>query len=71
MERTIMSSSSGKGIAVLALLISLIALWLSWTAYDRTADEALEETIRQRVQEMAEQIERTIRREGEVTQQVE
>lgn len=48
---------SGKGIAWLALLVATIALLLSWVAYNRTAEQALEDTIKEKVQEAVGQIE--------------
>jgi len=57
-------SSSGKGIAWLALLVATIALMLAWVSYNRTADQALEDTIKEKVQEAVEQVETRMRREG-------
>ncbi len=56
---------SGRGIAWVALLVATIALLLAWVSYNRTAEQALEETIKEKVQEAVEQIESRVRRDGD------
>jgi hypothetical protein len=56
-------SNSSKTIAWIALTIATLAFTLAWVAYNRTADQALEETIKEKVQEAVAQVETRLRRE--------
>lgn len=54
--------AAGRGttfVAWLALILAVLALWLAWTAYDRTGGD-LDERIRQEVQQGAQNVEESL-----------
>ena len=46
----------GNNVAWLALVIACIALWLSWSNYNRTNEVRLEDTIKEYAEEKWEQL---------------